>query len=82
MIPLDAEFDIDFNGKPIHIKSKDTAKGVIYLATYPGANDLYITRALNAKGDHFWTSIPEGRQEAAERVGKMIETYIKQHNND
>lgn len=82
MIPLNAEFDIDYKGKPIHIKCKDTAKGVIYLATYPEANDLYITRAINAKGDHFWTSIPEGRQEAAERIGKMIETYFKEHHKD
>lgn len=82
MIPLNVEFDIDYNGKPIHIKSNDTSKGIIYVATYPGAKDLYIHRATNAEGENFWTSVPEGRQEAAERIGKLIEAYFKDHNTD
>ena len=82
MIPLNVEFDVDYNGKPIHIKSRDTGKGVIYVATYPGAKDLYIHRATNAQGDLFWTSIPEGRQPAAEHIGKMIEEYFHDHEND
>jgi hypothetical protein len=38
---------------------------------------IVIARALNANAKRFWTSIPEGRQQEAEAIGKLIEEYFK-----
>ena len=41
---------------------------------------LSLTRALHRNANKFWTSIPEGRQELAEKVGALIEQRIRQKN--
>lgn len=38
---------------------------------------LNITIAEAEGGEKFWTSVPEGRQEEAEFVGKVIADYIR-----
>ncbi len=38
---------------------------------------LVITRAVHANANHFWTSIPEGRQKEAEEIGPLISEYFK-----
>jgi len=40
-----------------------------------GRPGLAITRATHADGHRFWTSIPEGRQTEAERIGAPIERF-------
>lgn len=38
---------------------------------------LVVARATNANASKFWTSIPEGRQQEAEGMGKLIEEYFQ-----
>jgi hypothetical protein len=38
---------------------------------------LNVTIATNSDGEKFWTSTPEGRQTEAERVGKLVGSYIR-----
>ncbi|MBZ4187656.1 hypothetical protein [Niabella beijingensis] len=37
---------------------------------------IVITKAKNAEKKEFWTSVPEGRQQEAEGVGRLIEEYL------
>lgn len=37
---------------------------------------FFLTRAQDAEGSFFWTSIPEGRQQLAEEIGVLIEAYL------
>jgi hypothetical protein len=39
---------------------------------------ITVVRATNAKGERFWTTIPENesRQREAEGVGKLIQDYL------
>ncbi|MBO9681953.1 MAG: hypothetical protein J7502_04690 [Flavisolibacter sp.] len=38
---------------------------------------IVITKAKGADKSNFWTSVPEGRQQEAEGVGKLIEEHLK-----
>ncbi len=40
-------------------------------------NPLVILRANHYEGYKFWTSMPEGRQPEAERIGPLIEEYLR-----
>ncbi len=42
-----------------------------------GRRPIVISRATNADAAKFWTSIPEGRQQEAEGVGKLLEQYFE-----
>ncbi|HSD06564.1 hypothetical protein [Flavobacterium sp.] len=39
-----------------------------------------MARAKDFEAHHFWTSIPEGRQAEAERVGAVVEEYLRAKN--
>ena len=49
----------------------------IYRINFPSAPALILTRAKNADGVYFWTSIPEGKQKMAEEIGLLIEPLLK-----
>ena len=53
------------NRRVFHIQFSDARK------------PLTITVGLTNEDVKFWTSIPEGRQEGAEEVGKLIAAYIR-----
>lgn len=38
---------------------------------------VVITVANDDEGKKFWTSVPEGRQELAEEVGRLVALYVK-----
>jgi hypothetical protein len=48
----------------------------------PGNGKVFtITVGKGLANEKFWTSIPEGRQEEAEEVGKLIAAYIRSKKN-
>jgi hypothetical protein len=40
---------------------------------------LHMTIGNTADGEKFWTSVPEGRQDEAEFVGKAVSLYIREY---
>ncbi|QEC74714.1 hypothetical protein [Mucilaginibacter ginsenosidivorax] len=40
---------------------------------------LVVTVARDADDKKFWTSVPEGRQQLAAEIGKLIATYIRNY---
>lgn len=38
---------------------------------------IRVIRAIDANGVRFWTSVPQGRQQEAEGVGKILEQYVQ-----
>jgi len=38
---------------------------------------LVIAVGIGLRDQKFWTSIPQGRQEEAEKIGKLIAEYIR-----
>jgi hypothetical protein len=48
----------------------------IFHIIFPSGKPLIITRTENSQQQRFWTSVPEGRLQEAEEIGKLIEEHI------
>lgn len=74
----DLPFEIKFEEHVLKVETIRSGKSTVYKITNqrkPGV--FYVTRARDAAGHHFWTSVPEGRLEQAARIGALIEEKIK-----
>ena len=70
------EFEVEQRGQIIKIEVSSIGGQSIYKASF--SNDsLFLTRGRRANGELFWTSVPEGRQEIAEKIGALIEQHYK-----
>ena len=73
-------FDLDFKGGKIRVQRHFVANQTIYRIVFSDKRPaLVVTRALNENAAHWWTSIPEGRQNEADEIGPLIEEYIRLH---
>ena len=77
-------FDIDYKGQQVKVQILDVVGQRIYKVNFPatsptaaGSGPLFLTRAKNAEGVYFWTSVPEGKQKLAEEIGALIEPLLK-----
>jgi ribosomal protein L18 len=74
----DAPFEIVYEKQTLKVEIIRSGKSVVYKITNdkkPGV--FFVTRAMDAEKKFFWTSLPEGRQEHAARIGLLIEEKIK-----
>jgi len=74
----DAPFEIVYEQQPLQVEIMRTGKSVLYKITNankPGV--FFVTRAKDAEGHFFWTSVPEGRLDLAASIGALIEQQIK-----
>jgi hypothetical protein len=72
-------FAIINNEIPATVEELSIAAQTIYRVIFTDKTaPLILTRATNHNAGRFWTSIPEGRQEFAEEIGKLIEKHIRQ----
>jgi hypothetical protein len=69
--------DIQFKGEPVKVQIMDVVGQRIYKINFPATPPLFLTRAKNADGIYFWTSVPEGKQKLAEQIGALIEPMLK-----
>ncbi len=75
---LDKNFEVLYHERSLHVEVIRTGKQVLYrVMSADGQMALFLTRAKDAEGYYFWTSIPEGRQQLAEEIGVLIEAYIQ-----
>ena len=70
-------FDIDYKGQQVKVQILDVVGQRIYKINFPTSAPLFLTRAKNAEGVYFWTSVPEGKQKLAEEIGGLIEPILK-----
>jgi hypothetical protein len=76
---LTMPFEITHMGKQLSVVPKKFGKEWVYIVRFEGSNPpLMLTMATQEKGGHFWTSIPEGRQQEAERIGPLITAHYKE----
>lgn len=82
MREVEPPFEIDYKGKRSIVTEAAIKSRRVFNIQFPeGRRPLTITVGLTNEGVKFWTSIPEGRQEEAEEVGKLIAAYIRSKNN-
>ena len=75
---ISTPFQIVLREKDLEILPKKVGGDWVYIVRFPDRTPiLMVTQATKEKGGHFWTSVPEGRQEEAELIGPMItEHYL------
>ena len=73
------QFEVNYNGSPATVTEHKLKSGRIFRIEFSkgAVKPLIITVAHDSKDKKFWTSIPEGRQELAEEVGKLIASYLR-----
>jgi hypothetical protein len=71
-------FEIEYEGETVQVTEAEIRdRRIFHLAYTNGRKPLTITVARDNKDVKFWTSIPEGRQEEAEKAGKLIAAFIR-----
>jgi hypothetical protein len=78
------QFKISYKNLPVDIAEHDLRNGRVFYAEFadPSIKPLIITIAHDSKDKKFWTSMPEGRQELAEEIGRLIAGYIRNHKEE
>ena len=75
---LEPPFELKFAGSVIHITEHELqGKRVFYIDFKGLRKPLVITVAFSISSGKFWTSVPQGRQEEAQQIGKLIADYIR-----
>jgi len=78
MRELEPPFKLDVEGRVLRISEHELAgKRVFHVHYGARVKPLHIAVGLNANGKKFWTSIPEGRQADAQKIGKLIAEHIR-----
>ncbi|MBS1600751.1 MAG: hypothetical protein JST75_21205 [Bacteroidetes bacterium] len=72
-------FNVSFDNENVVIQKMETGKNILYIARFSSRQPFIITRAKDANGVGFWTSIPEGKQKLAEVIGELISDHIKKN---
>jgi hypothetical protein len=71
------QFTITYKGQSLNVQVVDINGQRIYKINFPSAPAMLLTRAKNADGVYFWTSVPQGKQKLAEELGSIIEPILK-----
>jgi hypothetical protein len=74
---MNNSFEISYKHQTVPTEVVRTGGRTLYVARIPGLTPLVVHRAKTFDGPLFWTSIPEGRQQEAEEIGKLIDGYLK-----
>ncbi|NNU33688.1 hypothetical protein HK413_05170 [Mucilaginibacter sp. S1162] len=78
MRDIEPPFEIRYKGSLSKVtEAAIKNRRVFHIKFNDGNAPLTITVTQDKKEVKFWTSIPEGRQEEAEEVGKLIAVYIR-----
>jgi hypothetical protein len=75
------QFKISYRDLPVDIAEHSLRNGRVFSAEFSDASikPLIVTVAHDSNDKKFWTSMPEGRQELAEEIGRLIADYIRNH---
>ena len=78
MVEQQVGFEIEYKESPAMVMEHSIKdRRVFYIQFTDGRKPLTITVGEDRKEVKFWTSIPQGRQQEAEEVGKLIANYIR-----
>ena len=74
-------FEIIYKGSAANVVEYSLRNGRVFRIEFTDASlkPLVVTVAHDSEDKKFWTSIPEGRQELAAEVGRLIATYIRNY---
>jgi hypothetical protein len=73
------QFEITYQGLTAMVAEHSLKSGRVFHVDFaqPTIKPFIITVAYDSDDKKFWTSVPEGRQELAEEVGRLVAGYIR-----
>jgi hypothetical protein len=76
---VEQQFEIIFQGQVADVAGYRFKNGRVFRIQFgqPTLKPLVITVAHDSEDKKFWTSMPEGRQELAEEIGKLVAAFIR-----
>lgn len=81
MRDIEPPFEIEYRDNLAIVTETALKSRRVFHVKFSGANPaLTITVGIGSRDEKFWTSIPEGRQEEAEEIGRLIASYIRNKN--
>jgi len=70
-------FQIELNGVRIHFQRLELPGYIAFRASFSSKREpIVVARATDIDNNRFWTSVPQGRQNEAEAIGKLIEEQL------
>jgi hypothetical protein len=78
MREIEPPFGLEFDGHMIRISEHELqGKRVFHVDFKDSRKALVLTVGLGLRDQKFWTSIPQGRPDEAQQIGKLIAEYIR-----
>jgi hypothetical protein len=74
-------FKIDYEGKAVNVSEHYIGEQRIFHVDLPLSGKGLVLTVTEGPQGRFWTSVPEGRQAEAEKVGPLIARYFKNKKN-
>jgi hypothetical protein len=74
-------FEIDYEGKAIRVSEHYIREQRVFHVDLPLRGKALILTVTEGPKGRFWTSVPQGRQAEAEKVGPLIAWYFKNKKN-
>lgn len=74
-------FEIKYEGKAVRVSEHNIAEQRVFHVDLPLHGKALILTVTEGPKGRFWTSLPEGRQVEAEKVGPLIARYFKNKKN-
>lgn len=72
MISTGKVFEIVLNEQAVNVEIYLSGKIEIY-KVHLKAGSFFLTKSKDAEKRDFWTSLPQGKQEFAEKIGELID---------
>lgn len=74
-------FEIEYEGKPVRVSEHYIDEQRVFHVDLPLRGKALILTIAEGPQGRFWTSVPQGRQAEAEKVGPLIAWYFKNKKN-
>ncbi|MDB4926629.1 hypothetical protein [Mucilaginibacter sp.] len=81
MFEDNAVFEIDYEGKAVRVSEHYIGEQRVFNVDLPLRGKALILTVTEGPKGKFWTSVPQGRQADAEKVGPLIAWYFKDKKN-
>jgi hypothetical protein len=81
MIDGQQPFEIEYEGKMLRVSEHYVGERRVFHVDLPLRGKALILTVTEGPKGRFWTSVPEGRQAEAEKVGPLIAWYFKNKKN-
>ena len=74
-------FEVNYEGKAVRVSEHYISERRVFHVDLPMRGKPLILTVAEGPQGRFWTSVPQGRQEEAEKIGPLIAWYFKNKKN-